>query len=261
MIKRILFFGLLTVGILFTLSACKTVAVLPTKTPVKNVDVGALASKIKANYPKVNRLRSRIRAVYDDGKRQQQLVVQLRMEAQKSVWMSASMVIPIAKILITKEGVSFYEKFQKNYFEGNFELLNAPFKTSFSYNDVENILLGKPFIDPDVGKWKQISNPQYYILLPQKNKAGLQPTLFFDPTTFLLKEQRFLIPGSLQNLSIRYTNHQRIQGEYIPQQIEITLSDGGNLQQLTLEFTRTELPSTLSFPFEIPQGYKQISLE
>lgn len=246
-------------AVFFTLSGCKSVAVLPTNTPIKNVDVNALASKIKGNYPKVNRLRSRIRAVYNDGKRQQQIIVQLRMETQKTVWMSASMVIPIAKLIVTKEGVSFYEKFQKNYFRGDFELINAPFNTSFTYDDIENLLLGKPFLEPTLGKWMQISNPQYYILIPQGRKSGLQPTLFFDPTTFLLKEQRFLIPGSFQSLTIRYINHQRIQGEFIPQEIEISLSDGKELQKINLEFTRTDLPGTISFPFEIPQGYKQLS--
>lgn len=251
--------GIIAIGVFFTLSACKSVAILPTNTPVKNVDVNALASKIKGNYPKVKRLRSRIRAVYDDGKRQQQIIVQLRMEAQKTVWMSASMVIPIAKLMVTKQGVSFYEKFQKNYFQGDFELINAPFNTSFTFDDIENLFLGKPFLDPSLGKWKQISNPQYYILIPQGRKPGLQPTLFFDPSSFLLKEQRFLIPGSLQSLTIKYTNHQRIQGEYIPQEIEITLADGERLQKLNLEFKRTDLPGAISFPFEIPQGYKQLS--
>lgn len=247
------------VGIFFLLSACKSVAVLPTKTPVKKVDVSALATKIKSNYPKVDKLRSRIRAVYSDGKREQQVIIQLRMQSQEKIWMSASMIIPIAKLLITKQGVSFYEKFQKNYFEGDFKLINAPFNTAFSYNDIENLLLGKPFLDPTVGRWKQISNPQYYILISQSTKGGLQPTLFFDPTTFLLKEQRFLIPGSLQTLTIKYTNHQRMEGEYIPQQIEISLVGGENTQSVTLEFTRTDLPNMLYFPFEIPDGYNQIS--
>ena len=253
--------GTIASVVFFILSGCKSVVVLPTNTPVKNVDVNALASKIKGNYPKVNRLRSRIRAVYDDGKRQQQIIVQLRMEAQKKVWMSALMVIPIAKLMVTKEGVSFYEKFQKNYFRGDFELINAPFNTSFTYDDIENLLLGKPFLDPTLGKWKQISNPQYYILIPQGRKSGLQPTLFFDPTTFLLKEQRFLISGSFQSLTVRYINHQRIQGEFIPQEIEISLSDGKELLKINLEFTRTDLPGTISFPFEIPQGYKQLSFK
>ena len=59
----------LTTAVLFI--SCKTVAILPTKTPVKKVDVNALASKVKSNYPKVNKLRARIRAIYDDGKRKQ----------------------------------------------------------------------------------------------------------------------------------------------------------------------------------------------
>ena len=256
---RINIYKFFFIGIIFFLSACKSVAVLPTKIPVKKVDVAALAFKIKSNYPKINKLRSRIRAIYDDGKREQQVIIQLRMETQQKIWMSASMVIPIAKLLITKQGVSFYEKFQKNYFKGDFQQINAPFNTSFSFNDMENLLLGKPFLDLTVGRWKQISNPQYYILIPQGRKSGLQPTLFFDPSSFLLKEQRFLIPGSLETLIISYKNHQRIQGEYIPNQIEISLVGGEKYKRVTLDFTRTDLPNTLYFPFEIPKGYNQIS--
>ena len=252
-------FRFFLIGIIFMFSACKSVAVLPSKIPVKKVDVSALAYKIKSNYPKINRLRSRIRAIYDDGKREQQVIIQLRLEAQKKIWMSASMIIPIAKLLITKEGVSFYEKFQKNFFKGDFQLINQPFNTSFSFNDIENLLLGKPFLDPNLGRWKQITNPQYYILIPQGRKSNFQPTLFFDPTTFLLKEQRFLIQGSLQTLIISYKNHQRIQDSYIPQEIEIALFDGGKTKKVTLDFTRTDLPDKLYFPFEIPEGYNPIS--
>ena len=252
-------FRFFLIGIIFMFSACKSVAVLPSKIPVKKVDVSALAYKIKSNYPKINRLRSRIRAIYDDGKREQQVIIQLRLEAQKKIWMSASMIIPIAKLLITKEGVSFYEKFQKNFFKGDFQLINQPFNTSFSFNDIENLLLGKPFLDPNLGRWKQITNPQYYILIPQGRRSNFQPTLFFDPTTFLLKEQRFLIQGSLQTLIISYKNHQRIQDSYIPQEIEIALFDGGKTKKVTLDFTRTDLPDKLYFPFEIPEGYNPIS--
>ena len=68
--------------------SCKTVNVLPTRTPIKNVDLEALVQKIKGNYPKINKLRSRIKAVYNDGKREQQIIVQLRMETKKVIWLS-----------------------------------------------------------------------------------------------------------------------------------------------------------------------------
>ncbi|MFQ3340419.1 MAG: hypothetical protein ACI9TK_000070 [Flavobacteriaceae bacterium] len=247
-------------GIVIFFSACKTVAILPTKTPLKNVDISALVIKTKSNYPKINKLRSRIRATYDDGKRKQQIIVQLRLENKKKVWLSGTMIIPIAKLMITPEGVSFYEKFQKNYFKGNFDLINAPFNTSFSFIDVENLLLGKPFLDPAVGRWKQISNPQFYILIPQGKRSGITPTLFYDPISFLLKEQRILIPGTAQTLAIKYLNHSRVNGETLPQNVEISLFDGKKTQSLKLVFTRTDFPDTLNFPFEIPEGYSKIKL-
>ena len=240
------------------LVGCKSVAVLPTKTPVKNANLEALAARIKSSYPKIDKVRSRIRATYDDGKRKQQVIVQLRMENKKNIWLSATMLIPIAKMLITPDQVSFYEKFQKTYFEGNFDLINAPFNTSFDYTDIENIFLGKPFLDPGAGKWKQISNPQYYILLPQGKRSGLQPTLFFDPVSFLLKEQRVLLPESPYSLTIKYLRHLRVEGKSLPSLIEVTLFDGTKSQRLELEFTRTDFTEGIRFPFEIPKGYSKI---
>ena len=93
------------------ITSCKTVNVLPTRTPIKNVDLEALAQKIKANYPKINKLRSRIKAVYNDGKREQQIIVQLRMETKKIIWLSATMLIPIAKLKVTPNEISFYACF------------------------------------------------------------------------------------------------------------------------------------------------------
>jgi hypothetical protein len=237
---------------------CKTVAVLPTKTPVKNVNLESLAAKIKSNYPKVNKVRSRIKATYDNGKREQQVIVQYRLESKKKLWLSATMLIPIAKMLITPNQVSFYEKFQKTYFQGNFDMINTPFNTSFGYSDIENLFLGKPFLDPSEGRWKQIDNPQYYILIPQGKRSGLKPTLFFDPVSFLLKEQRIILPENNYNLTIKYLRHIRIEGKALPSLIEVTLFDGSQLQRLELEFSRTDFTEGLNFPFKIPEGYSKI---
>ena len=238
--------------------ACKSIAILPTNSPIKNVNIEALASKIRSNYPKVNNVRSRIKATYNNGKRKQQIIVQFRMESKKKLWLSATMIIPIAKLLVTPNKVSFYEKFQKTYFEGNYDLINTPFNTNFGYSDLENIFLGKPFLNPDQGRWKQISNPQYYILIPQGKRSGIKPTLFFDPVSFLLKEQRFFVPGTNYNITIKYLRHIKIEGKSLPSLIEITFFDGNQSQTLELEFNRIDFIENLNFPFEIPNGYSKI---
>ena len=74
---------------------------------------------------------------------------------KEKLWLSATMIIPIAKLLVTPNKVSFYEKFQKTYFEGNYDLINTPLNTNFVYSDLENLFLGKPFLNPDQGRWNK----------------------------------------------------------------------------------------------------------
>lgn len=249
---------------LFTLislfAACKTVPVLPTKAPVANVDLAGLAKEISAQQPTITNLRARIRATYDDQKNRQQVILQLRMNNQKSIWMSATMLVPIAKLLLKPNEVAFYEKFQKRYFEGDYALINSLFDTDFGYDDIKNLLLGNPLLDPSKGRWQQISNPDYYLLMPKLTKSNLRPVFFFDPESFLLKEQRVVLPGSSKTLSIKYLDHQRVQGKNFPLSVEISFFDGKKLTKLLLEYTRVDLPSNLNTPFDIPKGYKKIEI-
>ena len=255
--KNLKYISIIILNFLFIIS-CKTINILPTKTPIKNVDLDALVLKIKNNYPKIDKLRSRIKAVYNDGKREQQIIVQLRMQTKKIIWLSATMLIPIAKMKVTPNEISFYEKFQKTYFKGNIDFINSSFGTKFGFDDFENLFLGKPFSDPAQGQWKQIMNPKYYILSPKGKRSIFTPTLFFDPASFLLKEQRFLIPGTTNSLTIKYLRHIRIEGKSLPTQIEMVLFDGNSSRKLALEFSKTNFTEALTFPFEIPADYSKI---
>tara|TARA_A100001011_G_scaffold76966_1_gene79254 strand:- start:828 stop:1619 length:792 start_codon:yes stop_codon:yes gene_type:complete len=241
-------------------AACKSPAVLPSKKPIKDLPIKELTKAIAKNGIQFKKFRSRVKTTYDDGKRSQQLIINLRMEKDKSIWLSASMLVPIAKILITQKKVAFYEKFQKTFFEGDVSFINNQFNTDFDFTDLQNLLLGLPISDLNKGRWETISHPKYYILTPKTGKMQLRPTFFFDPNNFHLKEQRFLVPGTSQSLTIRYADYQRLEGEFLPREIQISLYDGTNLQRVTLEYTRVDFPDRISLPFEIPQGYKPIEL-
>lgn len=246
-------------GLALLIWSCKTVPVLATKKPVENVDLEGLTNAIKAQHPEFKNLRARIRATYEDPKQKQQVVLQLRMNNQKNIWMSATMLVPIAKILIQPGQVSFYEKFQKRYFKGDFAFINSLFDTALGFGDIQNLLTGKALLDPNKGRWKQIANPDYYLLAPSFDTGGLQPVLFYDPESFLLKEQRILIPGTVKTLTVRYKQHQRVEGESIPTIIELSYFDGKALSRVELEFTRVDFPESLTVPFEIPSGYSPIA--
>ena len=245
---------------IFFITACKSPTLFSSKKPIKDLPIKELTKAISKNRVDFTKFRSRVKTTYDDGKRIQQVVVNIRMNKDKAIWISANMLVPIAKILITPKKVSFFEKFQKTFFEGDIAFINNQFNTNFDFEDIQNLLIGLPIADLNRGKWETISHPKYYILTPKSNKKQFRPTFFYDPSDFSLKEQRFLVSGTMQSLTIKYINYQRLEGEILPREIEISLFDGFNLKKITLEYTRIDFPDQLSLPFKIPEGYKQIDL-
>lgn len=246
--------------IIFLIISCKTITVLPTNKPIKDVNVIKLIDKINSTSFSFKNLKARIKATYFDGKNKQQVIVQTRIKFEEVIWFSATMVIPIAKMLISPDNVKFYEKFQKTYFEGNFDIINSYVNTDLGFKEIQNLLLGRPLTNFKNSKWKQISNQNQYILLSQGNKNPINPTLFFNPVTFLLEEERILIPGTPEILRIQYSNYTNIENKNLPQTIKFSLSKDDVSKYLIIEFTGIDFPEELSFPFEIPEGYKKIKI-
>ena len=238
--------------------SCKSLNVLPNKAPIKNLRTKELTKALYSSAPKLSLLRSRVKVKFDDGNRSQQLVVNLRMEKDKAIWLSATMLIPIAKLLITPEKVSFYEKFQKNFFEGNLSFINEYLGIDLTYKNIENLLTGKPIMDIRQGKWQQIKNPKFYVISPKASKNQLRPIFFFDPSTLMLKEQRFIFKNLNKSLVVYYDDFQKLEGKVFPNKISILLKYKEKNLKISLEFTRAEVPNNLTFPFKIPSGYSSI---
>jgi len=257
---RLYFISILILGLVMFFAACKSPALPSSRIPIKDIQLKELTKAINKNQIDYKKFRSRVKTTYDNGKRKQQIIINLRMEKSKSIWMSANMIVPIAKLLVTPERVSFYEKFQKTFFEGDVSFINQQFNTSFEFKDLQNLLMGLPLTNFNRGRWETISHPKYYILTPKSNKLRFRPTFFFDPNNFLLLEQRFMVKGSLNSLTVKYLNHQKLEGEYIPGEVQISLFDGSGLTSIKLEYTRADFPDRLSIPFDIPAGYQPIEM-
>ena len=181
---------MLVLALLWT--GCKSVVVLPNKAPVDKVDLKLLSKQMNKQHAKFNHLRGRLKATYDNGKNKQQVIVSLRMTQDEKIWMSANMLIPIAKLMITPKAVKFYEKFQKTFFEGDVDFINRQFNTQFGFQNLQDLLLGKPVIALQKGRWKQIANPIDYVLSPRGRIKDFQPTYFVDPTTFPIHAEPYI---------------------------------------------------------------------
>ena len=69
-----------------------------------------------------------------------------------------------------------------------------------------------------------------------------------------------MVPGTQQSLTVKYLNHQKLDGEFIPGEVQISLFNGSELTRIKLEYTRADFPDRLSIPFDIPAGYEPIEM-
>lgn len=236
--------------------------VAPTTEPKRDIEIDALVEQVVRAYPNHKNLLVRGNLSFDNGKRSDKVSLQLRFQNKKAIWTNVVMIVPLARMLITPEKVKFYERFQKTFLVEDFESLQEFLPTgSIGFTQLENLLLGKALVDISKYKWQQIENPKNYIIVPEKTKGDIVPTLFIDPQTFLIYEQRVLIPSSSNSVSIRYKNHINIEGDFFPKIIEVNIIGQETNLQLVLEYAQIGRHEVdLDIPFDIPTNYTRITI-
>ena len=184
----------------------------------------------------------------------------MRVEQNEALWISASMIVPIAKAFITKNQFIFYEKFQRTYIDIPLNYSNTGLLPPVSLELIQNILFGKPIIDVDKIKWKIIQNPTQYVLTPLKNQESVQPTLFFNPINFDLEEQRIYFSSINTLIVVEYNNFKSFNEKKMPTEVFISIIQNGKISKITMEYSQIDFPENLTFPIEIPEGYKKIKI-
>lgn len=246
--------------ILLFIGGCKSLTVLPNKTPIKSIKDKRLIENFEKSGEKIKSLRARIKVTFSTQKIKQSLSINLRLKDEKFLWMSANILVPVAKLLMTNEKVFFYEKFQKKYYEGDYELLNSVLGTNFRLKDLQNVFLGNPIENLNKAKLKRIDNPEYYVFI-NNGSEDFRTTYFFDTENFRIREQRFLLLDRGNSiLSIKYPSYQKVNGKIVPQKIQISSFVKGEFITIILEFIRVDYPDSLTIPFKFPEGYSKIKL-
>ena len=60
---------------------------------------------------------------------------------------------------------------------------------------------------------------------------------------------------------VTYPNYKEIKGEQFPENIHIKAVDNKKLTTINMEYRAVEFNEDLTFPFTIPNGYKEIRLK
>lgn len=248
----------LIVAIASLLAACG-----PKKIVTGETDARLSAKQLIKNHYK-NQLRfltvrGRIKVDYKSGDNSKSFTMSFRMEKDKTIWMSAP--LNMAKVLITPGRVSFYSKLDDTYFDGDFSYISQLLGTELDFYKLQNLLLGESVFDLTEERYNAVVAENAYQLTPEKEKALFKSLLLLEPVNFKIALQQLSQPQEGRVLTIQYKTYQLIEEKPFPEDIVITAEDGKNKITIELEYRSMEFNQKLTFPYDIPEGYKEITAD
>ena len=181
------------------------------------------------------------------------------MEKDKAIWISAP--LGMVKAYITPGRVSFYNKLQNEYFDGDFAYLSNFLGTKLDFGQVQNLLLGEALFDLKEAKYEASVVNGDYRLKPKKAMELFKVLFEIEPKNFKMASQQLSQPLKKRLLEINYTDYQKINKWILPQQIAVAAIDGNERNTVDIEYRNVEFDQKLNFPYKIPNGFTEIILK
>jgi hypothetical protein len=200
-------------------------------------------------------------ANYRDDKQSHSMSAEIRIKKDEIILISVRFLgITMAKAMITPQKVSYYEKINNTYFEGNYELLSRWLGTDLDFDKVQNIFLGEAMDDLTKGNYQAgVENGQYR--LQAKQKGNISKLFLFEGANYLLKKQSVAQAGAQpRSLDIDYPAHKEYAKAILPAEIKIGAEQKDKVN-IRVEYNSVNFDENLTYPYSVPEGFEQIFLD
>lgn len=241
------------------MQSCKTTKGVADGEAARNLSARQIIKRHYKNALDFKTVAGRMRVDYDDGSSSQGFSLSFRIEKDKAIWMSATM--NLAKVYITPERVSFYNKLDNTYFDGDFTYLSDLLGTELDFEKVQNMLLGQAMFNLREGDYNSLVVNNNYQLKPVKGMDFVKVLFRVEPANFKMGQQVLSEPQTGRLLTIRYKAYQQVAERVFPEEIGITASEHGNETRIGIKYRNVEFNRKLNFPYNVPKGYREITLK
>lgn len=164
--------------------------------------------------------------------------------------------VTIGKAKLTPQEFSYYEK-SGRYFTGDYAFLSKWLGVELNYNQVQQMLTGRPMEALTTKFDSSIDKGFYEFLLNNKNSTIVYA---FDVNGDL-REQGIALQDKEKELKIFYPDFQTTSIGRLPKQLRMRGEEANKTIEITVDYNQTTLNEDLGFPYRIPQGYEMITLD
>ena len=254
-ILRICTVLLLSIAVL----SCKSAKKLAEEGEIKSLSAKSIIDNHYDKQLDFKTLSGKIKIDYTEGSGTQSVGVSFRMKKDEAIWISAP--LGVIKAYITPERVSFYNKLQNEYFDGDYTYFSDILGIDIDFYQVQNILLGQAFFDLRELKYNAEANGDHYELTPKKGSDMVKTLFYVEPDNFRMARQQFSQPAKKRLLDIHYKNYQEKDKKILPNEIGIMAIETMQRTFIDITYKNIEFDRDLNFPYRIPKGYDEIVLK
>jgi len=252
---RILVFIFFTVVVF----GCRSTKSLTSKGEVNTkMTAKELIRQNKNNIAKFKTFQAKVKIDYTQDNKTQGYTVNLRMEKDKIIWINS--VLGLARVMITPNQVSFYDKINNQYFDGDYRLLSDLLGIDLDFKKVENLLLGEAIFNLKDDTYKISTKENSYVLQPKEQQSVLELFFLLNPGHFKMDSQQLYQPLKRRILEIDYNSYQKVNKQIFPENVKIIAVEDTEEVSIEMEYRSVTLNEELRFPFKIPSGFKEIKI-
>ena len=248
--RRIFFLFLLC----FLAISCKTKKITLSSGNINNdLKTKEIISLHRNSLPNFETLSGILDVFFDNGKKQQNFPLSLRMKKNETIWLSAP--LGIAKALITPEKIQFYNKLDNTYFEGDFHFAKQILGAEINFEMLQNLLLGQLIISPNSLQIEVKENNYTGVF----SEEGMQVEFALNPKFRIEKTQ---ITENKENifLSAEY-QYQEVEEQIMPAILKLISKSENQQTTIEIEYKNLQFNQKHNFPYKVPSGYKLLTIE
>jgi outer membrane biogenesis lipoprotein LolB len=249
-----LFTGLIIV-LLFNCKSAKTITNGENNFNLSSKQLIKANAKQAANF---NTLQAKLKITYTQKGKSQTHSVNFRAKKDEALWINAP--FSVIRALITPEKVSFYNKLDNTYFDGDYKYLSNLLGTELDFQKVQNLLIGETLFNLKNGDYRAYTDDGSYVVQPKKQLELFEIFFLLSPSNFKVKSQQISQPKTFRHLQIDYLKYQDVENQILPELIKIIAIEEQEEMIVELEVKNVSLNENLRFPFKIPSGFKAIEL-
>lgn len=203
-------------------------------------------------------LQAKLKITFEQKGKSQTHSVNFRAEKDKALWISAT--FSIIRAMITPEKVSFYNKLDNTYFDGDYKYLSDLLGTELDFKKVQKVLLGEALYNLKASDYTSAVDEESYIIQPKEQRALFEIFFLLNPVNFKIKSQQISQPQEFRHLQIDYLSYQEVDKQIVPERIKVIAVEANEETLINLEYKNVTLNDPLRFPFKIPSGFEKIEL-